>query len=119
LRLLACRGAGDVRSWLVIPFPLQQIGSATFIFFIARTISFTAWAPRVSVLAPAIFFVYATHEPTQTIIAKVWQNLGLPGFGTVAFFLAVPAAVFPLTVAGYMLLRRTLPGLLPIMTGGR
>jgi hypothetical protein len=112
-------GAGVVLGSITISYPFQQIGSAAFIFMLAVGFSSTSFAPRLSAIGPSVFFVYAIHEPLQTIIAKTWQSLQIPAYGTLFCFLLIPATVFPLCVIAYSILRRMTPQLMVFATGGR
>jgi len=112
-------GAGILLQIVYIPYPLQQIGSATFIFMLANVFGGVSLFARLSVLAPAVFFIYATHQPLQSIAAKAWQSLHIPAYGTSLCFIFVPAIVFPLCAVSYYLLRSVSPRLLAFATGGR
>ena len=102
-----------------IPYPLQQIGSAAFIFFLTLLLSRLALGQRLAVLGSSTFLIYAIHEPMQTIMAKIWLEQGWPLYGSLFCFLLIPFVVFPTCILAYYFLRRLSPGLLPYMTGGR
>ena len=112
-------GWGLIWEWTSLPFLLQQLGSVFFIFHLAAMLAATRVGQRLSLIGPAVFLVYALHEPTQTIIAKASQAYGLPGYGGLVYFLLIPGIVFPACVLAYYALRRFCPFLLPYLTGGR
>jgi hypothetical protein len=112
-------GIGVLVNMIVIPFPLQQIGSAAFIFMLAIIAAANSLTARLSILGSAVFFVYAAHEPLQTILSKSWQILHIPAYGTFLCFLLIPAVVFPLCVVTYRILRNLAPRLTAFVTGGR
>jgi hypothetical protein len=66
-----------------------------------------------------MFLVYAIHEPTQTIMAKIWLARGWPWYGSLLCFLLIPLVVFPTCILAYSWLRRWTPRLLLYVTGGR
>ena len=102
-----------------IPFPLQQLGSSAFIFMLAIILSWNSFTRRLSVLGPGVFFVYATHEPLQTILAKGWQAFHLPAYGTLFCFLLIPGVVFATCMSAYFVIRRVFPRSMALVTGGR
>jgi len=105
--------------WISVPYMLQHLGSAIFLFCLAALLSRSVLGRRLSALGSASFFVYAAHEPTQTLIAKIWLTRGWPWYGSVFYFLLVPGVVFCSCLLVHHLLRRSAPGLLPYVTGGR
>jgi len=112
-------GCGTIVMWTSIPFPLQQIGSTTFILFLSLLLSRFALGQRLAVLGSSTFLVYAIHEPMQTFIAKIWLAHGWPLYGSLFSFLLIPIVVLPLCILAYYFIRRLLPWLLPYVTGGR
>jgi fucose 4-O-acetylase-like acetyltransferase len=112
-------GIGVLVGWVNIPYPIQQVGSASFILMIAISLAATRLRHKVALLGPATFFVYATHEPLQTIIAKVWQALNIPHYGTLFCFLLIPASVYLISVVGYFFLCKITPQLMSVATGNR
>lgn len=103
----------------VVPYPLLQIGSAAFALMLAIATVSTPWLGRLSVLGPAMFFVYATHSLLFTVIGKMWQVSGLRGYGSIFCYLIVPLIVFPLCVGAYWVLKALSPRLIALATGGR
>lgn len=102
-----------------IPFPFKQLGSAAFIFGLAILASRCSFTARLAVLGPAVFFVFTAHEPTQTIISKIWMASRFPGFETPLSLLAITAITFIMCVTAYFLIRKMTPRLLAFATGGR
>lgn len=102
-----------------IPYLIQQIGSACFIMMIAIALSATRLSQQFTLLGSTTFFVYATHEPLQTIIAKTWQALNIPLYGSLFCFLLIPTSVFFICIIVYFLLYKIAPQLLSIATGSR
>ena len=111
--------AGTAAGNVEVPQPLQALGSAAFIFMAAAVASSLPFAGRLAALGSTVFFVYATHEPTQTILVRAWQALHLPAFGTTFCFLTIPAIVFPLCATAYLMLRKMAPRFAALITGGR
>lgn len=112
-------GLATVMRGTPIPYPLQQIGSAAFLFFVALLLSRVAWGQRLAALGSSTFIVYALHEPIQTLMAKIWLMRAWPWYGSFLCFLLIPLVVFPVCVLVYALLRRWSPRLLQVLTGGR
>ncbi|HUC84080.1 MAG TPA: acyltransferase [Candidatus Acidoferrales bacterium] len=102
-----------------IPVPLLPLGSAAFILMLAIVFSSAPLGRWLAVLGPATFFIYATHEPLQTTLAKSWQIANLPFYGSLFCFLVIPAIVFVVLVASYLALSRMCPRLMAIATGER
>jgi fucose 4-O-acetylase-like acetyltransferase len=112
-------GIGVIAGIIAVPRLLQEIGSAAFIFMLTIVASRSPFVARISALGPAVFFVYATHEPLQTIISKEWQSHHLPAYGTLFCFLLIPTTVFAVCAVAYVILRKISPGPLAFATGGR
>lgn len=71
-------------------------------------------------LAPASFFVFATHEPLLTILRKLVVRRGSWDEGAlVALYLLVPILVVMLCLGLYVGLSRVGPRMVRIITGGR
>ncbi len=104
---------------VTIPSPIQQLGSAAFIFMLAHILSYHSWGTKLSTVGASVFFIYAAHEPLQTIMAKSWQILGVPGYGSLGCFLLIPATSFLICLVGYKGLKKITPKLMPVITGGR
>jgi fucose 4-O-acetylase-like acetyltransferase len=102
-----------------IASPLRQIGSAVFILALSLIVSRWSWGRGLAVLGSSTFFIYASHEPLQTLLAKAWFVRGWPGYGSAWCFLLVPLLVFPACLLVYHALRRWSPWLLACATGGR
>ena len=102
-----------------LPFPFKQLGSAAFIFGLALLVAERPSSARLAMLGPAVFFVFAAHEPLQTVLSKVWQSSGLPGYGTLPCLLVTAAVTFAVCLVAYYLMRRIAPRLLALATGGR
>jgi fucose 4-O-acetylase-like acetyltransferase len=112
-------GIGVLPGLINIPNPIQQIGSASFIFMVAISLSATRWSQKLALLGPATFFVYATHEPLQTIFAKVWKALDIPYYGSLFCFLLIPASVYFICVVVYFFMCRITPKFMSLATGNR
>jgi len=115
----AVMGLGIVFKWTTIPYPILGIGGASFLFFISLALYRLAIGKRLALLGASTFVVYAIHEPTQTVIFRIWQAKGWPGFNSLGCYFLVPVFVFFLGVTFYYSVRRFFPGLLKYMTGGR
>lgn len=71
-------------------------------------------------LAPASFFVFATHEPLITIAKKlIYRHAEVSPELVLAIYLIVPIAAVALTAAAYFLAVRVAPRLVRVATGGR
>lgn len=112
-------GIGILTNFLIVPYPLKQIGSAAFLFMFAVVLSKKSIGIQLSKVGPAVFFIYATHEPLQTICAKIWQLVHLPFYGTIFCFLIIPIIIFPLCFISYRILKLVAPRFLAVATGGR
>ena len=112
-------GIGVIMGFVAIPYPFQQIGSAVFIFSLGLIVSVCSFKARLAALGASIFFVYATHEPLQTIMAKAWLSLHIPAYGTLFCFLVIPAITFSLCMGAYFTLHKIAPRILAFITGGR
>jgi len=112
-------GWGIFMQWIAMPTLLQHIGSAAFLFCLAALLCRFTLGRRLAALGSASFFVYAAHEPTQTLVAKIWLARGWPWHGSVFYFFVIPSMVFAACILAYHVLRRSAPGLLPYVTGGR
>ena len=99
--------------------PFLQLGGAAFFFFASALMSRWKVGRALAVFGPMTFFVYAVHEPTQTLITKIWEKSRVPGVGTLLSFCAVPLIVFAGSVLGYVLLQRLAPTMLRLSTGNR
>lgn len=124
LSLLFClcwfgMGLGVLVGLVNITYPIQEVGSACFILMIAIALSTTRWSQKLAFFGSAVFFIYATHEPLQTIIAKVWQALGIPYYGSLFCFFLIPLIAFFICVVVYFFLCKTAPHLMSIATGNR
>jgi len=105
--------------WTSIPYPLFEIGAAAFLFFLSLVLYHFRLGKCLAALGAATFMVFAIHEPTQTVIFRVWQAKGWPGFNSAVCYFLVPLVVFCLGVSFYYAMRRFFPGLLKYTTGGR
>jgi len=112
-------GIGAVQNWIAIPELFLRFGSAAFIFMFAIAISATPPARRLASLGPFVFFLYATHEPQQTFIGRIWQTRHWPGFDTLYCFLAIPTIAFTTCLFAYHYLCRFYPRFTAFATGGR
>lgn len=72
-------------------------------------------------LSPASFFVFAMHEPALTFARKVTYRLIAPetAGATIAVYFAIPLTLILLLTALYFPLKRRLPRLMALATGGR
>jgi len=112
-------GVGQFYSHMTIPPLIQRLGSAVFILMLSNALSHRSVGARLSAGGALIFFVYAAHEPLQTTMAKSWQLLNIPGFGSLWCFLVIPAVAYVVCWLVYRVLRRYAPRLMPFMTGDR
>lgn len=97
----------------------MPIGSALAILSISSLLSNTRLGGIMTLLSSATLFVYATHEPCQTILAKLWNAFALPLYGTQASFFLIPLLVYGICVNAYFVVRRFAAPLLVKITGGR
>jgi fucose 4-O-acetylase-like acetyltransferase len=102
-----------------ISFPILQVGSSCFLLMLAIPLSVSRWSNKIALLGPATFFIYATHEPLQTTIAKLWQALNIPFYGSLFCFLVIPTFVFFVCVVIYFFLSRIAPQLISVVMGNR
>ncbi|MDD5712648.1 MAG: acyltransferase, partial [Smithellaceae bacterium] len=73
-----------------------------------------------SLLAPAVFFLYCIHEPTETLVARIWAGLHLPYYGSLFCWFVIPwGIVLPIAMVAFKMMSRYTPRLLTVMTGGR
>lgn len=112
-------GIGVVYSKVTIPYPLDQLGSATFLACLAVILSSTPFGAGLALLGPMTFFVYAVHEPTQSLLAKIWKGQDWVGYGSLLMLFAIPLVVFMLSALAYRQIHRSAPRILKVVTGGR
>lgn len=112
-------GIATLNGFFEVPFPIQQLGSAFFFLTLAIVASAIPAAARLAVLGHSVFFIYAAHEPLQTLFGRAWTALGISGHDSFVYFLGVPLIVFSVCLAGFYLLRKMSPRLLALATGGR
>lgn len=101
------------------PHLLVTLGGAAFLYFMANLLCISRVNKYLTHLGPATFFVYALHEPTQTILFKTWKILNLPGFDSLLLFVLIPILVFATCVATYTILRIFFPKTMKMATGNR
>lgn len=104
---------------LTIPTLINQIGSAVFFGFLAWLLSTTRMGCRLASLGAASFFIYAVHEPTQSILVKLWEFTHLPLLHTFFQFIAIPVFVFASCAIVYEFVKRLHPAFLQFATGNR
>jgi hypothetical protein len=112
-------GGALVLGKAIVAYPLLNIGSAAFIFSSALIASTFPLIARFSKYGPSIFFVYAVHEPTQTVLARLLRVDQMSNCRSLACFVFIPPITFLLCHALLRLCERTIPQLLVIATGGR
>jgi len=112
-------GVGVFLKVIVVPTPLLQLGSAAFILMLAILLTASPVTRPLAALGPATFFVYATHEPLQALVFKLWERLHLPLAGSLFCFLTIPLVVFAAMVVAYFALSRVFPRLMALATGER
>ena len=82
-------------------------------------------SPRVSqtlaALAATTFFVFATHEPLQSVITKLSYAVLRPEQGAtlMLLYLAVPLVTTAVCVSVYFAASRTMPGFMRVICGSR
>lgn len=104
---------------LTIHPPLVPLGSAVFLYFLSRSLLGTSTGIFLAALGPATFFIYAVHEPTQSILGKLWDASHIPFYGSSLGFLTIPALVFALCSICYFAIHRLYPQCLWLLTGSR
>jgi peptidoglycan/LPS O-acetylase OafA/YrhL len=78
------------------------------------------WRARLVTLGGASFFVFAAHEPLVTIGKKLaFHTLPMTAGTVLVTYAVLPVLVICLTLAGYRLLLKTVPGFLRLIIGGR
>ncbi len=112
-------GYGLVCGWTSIPYPFQKLGSAIFLLFLAQLFTGSKIGQWLAGFAGATFLIYAMHQPTQSIIAKIWQSLNWGCDGSLFAFFLIPILVFPMGVLLHSFLQQRRSCLLPYLTGGR
>jgi hypothetical protein len=98
---------------------ILQLGSALWLLCCSILLSSVKVGQSMSHLGHSVFFVYATHEPLQTMLTKAWRLLGFPLYESLVRMLLVPAVTFALCLLAYFFARRCFPRLLALATGGR
>jgi len=112
-------GIFHIQGKVAISSPILELGSAAFLFLLSSSLIYFSIFQKLSLLAGGTFMIYALHEPSQTVISKVWLKSGLPGYGSVLCFLIIPLTVYPACWFVYYVVKRYFPKLLPYATGGR
>ncbi|RYD62238.1 MAG: acyltransferase [Verrucomicrobiaceae bacterium] len=112
-------GCAVTARWIELPFPVLQLGSAAFLFGLAILAGEGPTTARLAALGPTVFFVFATHEPLQMVLAKAWQATGLPGYGSLWFLILLALVTFSVCLMAYLVMRKFAPRLLAVATGGR
>lgn len=112
-------GIGAIYAKVIIPYPLDQLGSASFLACMAVILSSTPFGARLALLGPMTFFVYAVHEPTQSLLAKIWLRGDWVGYGSLLMLFAIPLVVFMISLLAYRQIHRSAPQILKVVTGGR
>lgn len=112
-------GIATISGKFSIPYPLVQLGSAAFLIFIANLISHIPHAAKLGALGSATFFVYAVHEPSQTVITKCLEKVGISVEANITWFFVIPFFVFGISSVVFHCLARFLPRFLAMITGGR
>lgn len=112
-------GLADMAGYVDLPFPLVSLGAVIFFFFLAVILA--AWRPtaRLAMLAPAVFFMYAAHEPLQLVMGRLWEKFNVPYYGYYVSFFTVPAVSLIIVLTFYAMMKRCLPKTLSVITGGR
>jgi len=117
--LWAIIGCVSIAAVYNIPSPLQQFCSAGFLFMLCSILLSTSLGKSLTALGPAVFFVYATHMPFQSYLAKLWQVFHIPLFGSFACFILLPLTTMIACLAAYHVLHRYFKTYLLFVTGGR
>jgi surface polysaccharide O-acyltransferase-like enzyme len=117
--LWLCAGLSAYYGLINIPEPILSIGSASFILLLAITATPSPISSWVIFCAPAVMFVYATHEPLQSIFSKIFQIWGLDGRVADYAYILIPMLAFPICTATYFSMRKVAPNLTRIFCGGR
>lgn len=117
----------EVHQSLPMGAPFGLLHRVTLLFGLVLALSLTGVAIRSAVVARillslsgASFFVFATHEPTLTVLRKILYRALRPSqimiLGT---YLILPLIIVGLSLSSYFLLARFAPRLTAIITGGR
>jgi hypothetical protein len=115
----AALGIASIQLKFPISWPLIHLGSAIFLYFLSQIICTSTVGVKVAGLGSSMIFVYAIHEPTQTLLMKTWKLIDLPWHQSYLTFLLVTLIVLAISLAGYQLIRLFAPHLLRVMTGYR
>lgn len=106
-------------TWITI-FPLiMKLGSIGFIFLLSWMATLRVSSRQLIGAAPIVFFVYATHEPLQTVLGRFWTSAGFPGSETFWYFILISVVSGTAGIAGYLAAHRFFPSLTGVLTGGR
>lgn len=114
---LALRGSGI---YLPVHYTGIVVGMAAALYLTKFAEANDRVRNTLLALAPATFFVYASHEPLLTIVKKIIYRVSdvTPEL-VLAVYLLLPIAMVLFTTGVYFLLRRWMPGLVKIAVGGR
>lgn len=112
-------GLIELNAAFKVPPPVVQLGSAACILFIARLLLHSSFGKRITTLASGTFFLYATHEPIESLLGKLWALSGAPMGDTTFSFLFIVTVTFLLCMGAYLLVSRFAPKALIVLTGGR
>lgn len=96
-------------------------GSASALYVsgcMARSTWVSAWLAKA---AAASFFVFAAHEPLLTVFRKLFFKYLRPEseVDILIFYFSVPLIVISICLVLYLLLRKSMPRFLGLITGGR
>lgn len=100
-----------------IPEIIVTLGSATFIMMFSLVVSRHIWSPDPAPAGSFIFFIYATHEPFQSLLSRLWGILGMPWGGSFFSFIFIPFITFVIFGCVFYILHRWLKKPLDIITG--
>ena len=91
-----------------------------FFFRFATTVKNLVWKKRLQALAGYALPVYLLHEMSLTVLKKLLVRLlpSSPVFQTLEYF-GIPALIISLCIVGSWVLRRFVPRLYGVLTGGR
>lgn len=104
---------------------LHKIGiilGIVYAFFITKyTISITTFKDTLLELGERSFFIYAAHEPLQLVVRKlVYSALCPEAWGAIlVLYFAIPIGVIMTLIFTYEGLKKVMPNVLLLITGGR
>ena len=116
--LVAVVANGEISGWLVCLYKLQVlVGVSLILCWILY--SSTEAKSRILTILGGNFFVYAFHEPLQSMIKSAVLPHIHSQIGVLGLYLLMPVFVIAICLAVYMLMNKFMPRVAQVLTGGR